>query len=785
MESSAVGRGGRARVRPALGALAASAALIAAAAPAVAQAQTNLYVAPGGSDATGTGSRAKPWATVDKARAEIRSRGLNQQMQDDVVVNVAPGTYYTTRTIVFDEQDSGSNGHQVVYRSSGPLGSARLVGGRPVTGWSRFSGDVYRAQVGDRRFSTLYENGVRSRVARYPNYRFDARYPMAQAPYLRAEGIRDDSYNLQWRAGDVDLARLGDLTGAKLFYWPGGKWSWYTDLNPIASINPAERTFTLANKARYPIYRGNIGARYFIQDALSLLDAPGEFYLDRTGGWLYYKARDGAIADQTIIAPDVKRLVSFAGSSQSAPVHDVTLEGLTLEMTDFAPVYRHAHVDNGDSGEGHAHPEYDRQMTLPEHRQGMVFMENTDRVTIRDSRLRNAGYSAVYLLRANRHALLSGNWIERAGHTGVLFDGAYPGEGDVSRDNTVTNSVIRKTGELVGSGSGVQFTNSGHNTLSYMTISDAVRYGASVIGYTDMPTRDMYTAGNQLHHISIRDSGQDSGDMGLLNTFGLGADQPFNVNVFRQITIEGGHAEPSMVDWPPNGVFLDHQSQGQTLEDVEVTDVAGDQYRSNDPVPYHTMTNVSWEPGFDSSRMDYANIGARADFPYPQALGTTDSFEQRALGGWQRSGRGGGLVVTGGPAHSGRRSLLQAGRGGVATKALPQARRPVVTVWLRDDARDRSLDAMAQVGGAALGVDTTVSQDRYVVRTAAGAVATGVPRTSGWHELRWDYRGVLFVDGRKAGSVPLPTAFDQVSLGALSSDGRRGVVRWDDLRVEG
>ena len=91
----------------------ASSILFLTSAVALAAAQPTFYVAPGGSDAN-PGTEAKPFATLEKARQAVRA--INKDMTGDIVVVLRGGVYRIDNTVAFDAEDSGANGHNVIYR---------------------------------------------------------------------------------------------------------------------------------------------------------------------------------------------------------------------------------------------------------------------------------------------------------------------------------------------------------------------------------------------------------------------------------------------------------------------------------------------------------------------------------------------------------------------------------------------------------------------------------------------------------------------------------------------
>jgi hypothetical protein len=99
------------------------------AAAAVAAAAATIVVATTGSDTTGDGSVAKPFATVHRAQAAARLVGKG------AVVSIRAGTYYLPKPLQLTELDSGSS-----YISHPGDEHPILSGGEPLKGliWSRW-----------------------------------------------------------------------------------------------------------------------------------------------------------------------------------------------------------------------------------------------------------------------------------------------------------------------------------------------------------------------------------------------------------------------------------------------------------------------------------------------------------------------------------------------------------------------------------------------------------------------------------------------------------------------
>ena len=129
-----------------------------------------FHVAPDGDDSA-AGTLAAPFRTFERARSAVRS--VKWAQTGDIVVLFRGGTYFVPRQVLLDHNDSGINGHQVVYRSY-PGERPVFVGGLPVTGWEREDDSVYRTAVPGLKeglvpLTQLFEGERRAWPARHPN----------------------------------------------------------------------------------------------------------------------------------------------------------------------------------------------------------------------------------------------------------------------------------------------------------------------------------------------------------------------------------------------------------------------------------------------------------------------------------------------------------------------------------------------------------------------------------------------------------------------------------------
>ena len=86
----------------------------------------HYYVAVNGND-SGPGSATVPFRTLERAQEAVRTS--TKGMKSDLYVYVGPGTYYLNEPLKFTSEDSGQNGHRVVWQAQDMTKGANISGG--------------------------------------------------------------------------------------------------------------------------------------------------------------------------------------------------------------------------------------------------------------------------------------------------------------------------------------------------------------------------------------------------------------------------------------------------------------------------------------------------------------------------------------------------------------------------------------------------------------------------------------------------------------------------------
>ena len=147
-----------------------SALLVSLAIVANCQAAT-FHVAPSGNDQDG-GTQQKPFATLQRAQRAVRELKKSGKLDGPVTVYLHDGTYWLQEPVVFGPEDSGTASALITYEAA-PNERPVLSGGRPITGWRKFDGKLWTADLpdvkaGHWRFNQLYVGGRAAHPRAHP-----------------------------------------------------------------------------------------------------------------------------------------------------------------------------------------------------------------------------------------------------------------------------------------------------------------------------------------------------------------------------------------------------------------------------------------------------------------------------------------------------------------------------------------------------------------------------------------------------------------------------------------
>jgi hypothetical protein len=276
---------------------------------------TEFFVSPNGDDHR-DGSRRHPFATLARARDAIRQFQSAGPLPGPVAVTLLPGEYPVEGTFELTPADSGTATAPIVYRASEP-GTAVLYGGTRLSRSVRTTdsailnrlpaegrGHVYQCDLkaaGITNYGTLTErgcfinppptlelffNGAPMTLARWPKTGF------VNGGKIINPGSKASHQASVFEYLDDRPARWTHAEDAWLYgYFRHG---WADRTLKILSIDPAAKhiacgPYEFLGDPMEPVpWFNHRHIRYFAFNLLAELGAPGEWYLDRQAGMLYF-----------------------------------------------------------------------------------------------------------------------------------------------------------------------------------------------------------------------------------------------------------------------------------------------------------------------------------------------------------------------------------------------------------------------------------------------------------------------------------------------------------------
>jgi hypothetical protein len=439
-----------------------------------AQGPGTFYVSPTGSDSN-PGTEAAPFLTLDRARTAVRT--VTGGMSQNIVVYLRAGRYLLSNTVTFSEQDSGLNGFQVIY-SAYPGERPVLSGGQRLTGWVAVGNGQFKTSVGTLRFRQLYVNGKRAIRARTPNAGSFFRARSYDEGGRRIEIATSEIGNWQRRT-QTELVLLGKgVNQANLRIastTTSGSSTFVTGMDP-------ERTRLFSQG--YPIKEPN--RPYFFENALELLDAPGEFYINTDTNEVFYRPRAGEdMASADVVAPRLERLISVMGSSLGAPVHHIQFRGISFEHSTWLLPNSEGYVGDQASVVFTQVLPADEISSYPGHRlPGGVHVEAANFIRFERSIFQHMGASALNFYRGVNDSTIIGNVVMDASGSGISIDLNLEGNPSdtrkICRRNLVSNNYITLTGQDYFQSVGIMLGYTDSNTVEHNEVLDLPYSGITV-----------------------------------------------------------------------------------------------------------------------------------------------------------------------------------------------------------------------------------------------------------------------------------------------------------------
>jgi parallel beta-helix repeat protein len=422
--------------------------------------------------ATSPGTKDKPFATLERARDEIRKLKAAGPLRGGVTVEVRGGVYHLAKTLALTAEDGGTAEAPIVYRAY-PNERPVLVGGLPIANFAPHQGEIVKADVGAQGFRGVYFrqlifDGRRQHLSRYPT--FDPKDPdhggwayVDGKPVPMYQNLPgDDKRTLHYAVGDA--RRWSRPEEGEVFIF--ARYNWWNNIVRISSLDRENRKIKLAADCSYAIRPTD---RYYVRNLFEELDAPGEWYLDRQT-WTLYFWPPAPLPSKAVYAPTLRTILDLGPGTAH-----VIFQGFVFECC-----------------EGTA-----------------ITLRNTTGCSVAASLIRNVGDyngNGVQIEGGTNNGVV-GNDIHDAGRDALVLSG-----GDritlTPCGNHAENNCIRNPGVYYRWGCGITLNGCGLRA-SRNTISDCPRAAIGFMG------NNLVMEYNHMHHLCL-----DSEDAAGIGTGG-------------------------------------------------------------------------------------------------------------------------------------------------------------------------------------------------------------------------------------------------------------------------
>jgi parallel beta-helix repeat protein len=470
----------------------------------------SYYIAANGDNQNSGRSPDRPFATLEHARNAIRQLKQQQkgQLSQEVKVILRGGTYYLNQPFRLTPEDSGQENAIISYQAY-PGETPILSGGKQIQGWQEetvnqrkmWTVKLPEVQQGKWYFQQLWVNGTR---------RYRARYPAEG--YLQ---IQEVTPHEDWQQGhdnfiygSKDLPQdISEQNGEAVVLN-----RWVESRLPIKEIDTNQNRLSFTKTS---VFRLTPGDNYYLENILSALTTPGQWYLDSNQGKLYYLPLSGEKIDNTeVIAPVLENIVLLEGSSpQDQFVKYLNFSQLVFSHTDWQippKISGFAHNAFGVSG---------------------AFLANsTEYCTWDNCTFTHLGNHGLELFRGCHYNRILNSEFSDLG-AGAIKIGERKTHNpqikpqQISHHNQVVNNHIFDGGKFFHSAVGVRTVLSHDNLISRNHIHDLFYTGISnrgVWGFKDTNAYNNVVEYNHVHHIGKLANGEGPmlSDMGAIYNLG-------------------------------------------------------------------------------------------------------------------------------------------------------------------------------------------------------------------------------------------------------------------------
>lgn len=512
----------------------------------VAAADIVLYASP---DATkdGKGTLESPVSLIG---AKEMLKGIKNE-NTSATIYLLGGTYYFEDVLCFNSEDMANVTYKAYDKNEVVFSGAYEINGfkeSEANGVKVFTKRL-DTSADNWCFKSLFSDNGEVRTPRFPEEGYFT---------VKATAPEDDLWNQENRPWEFtfgqrsfyantddipDVFHNSEDVNIRILHY------WHDELMNIKSYNAETGKIGLSRPSSMEIRDID---RYYFENVFEALNEPGEWYLDKVSGVLYYVPKDGEKADTlTLYGSNIDRLINING------VDGITFEGVRFTRTDWVE----PKADGIYSGTWWE----ENDMDFPQAAifvDGVVSVEYAKNIHFKNCEFTHLGGTAVKLGFGVKDSSVENCYFENIAATGIYVGGqnCLPEQADYTCNITIKNNEIYKYGRKFFSAIGIHITFCDTAEVVNNEIHDGYYTGISVgwiWGYAYHVTKNINISRNLIYNI-----GQGwLSDMGGIYMLGKQPGTVLSENVIHNVAADPG--EGGYGGW---GIYLD---EGSSYMDVE------------------------------------------------------------------------------------------------------------------------------------------------------------------------------------------------------------------------
>lgn len=483
--------------------------------------EKDIFVSVNGDDSL-RGKINSPVATLKRAKEIVNSIAGDES----VTIWVREGIYNFSQTLEFTEKDR-DNVTVRAYKNEDVM----FTSGDAITGFDECEVNGVKAfsKKVDGDFNILFNSETTLSRTRYPEsgYFFVAK----DSPEFIGEFNHTEMHNgftgMVANEGDFkDFYNSEDVIIRILHYWKD-------EMLTVKSFDEATNTVMFSRLSSMSVYKNH---KYFLENVFEALDEPGEWYLDKKEGILYYIPFENETADTlTLWGSELETMVTVNG------VDGISFEDITFRGNGF-------NIPLNNEGRDFTQAAFDATPCIK--------VENAKNFNLTHCEFKDIASCTVFMGYNVQSSSVKYCNFENIGAHAVFIKGEnLPIDNEnVTRDINITNNHIYKFGRVFYNAVGVLVIHANSVNVCHNEIHDGFYTAVSVGWVWGFAYSVSYN--NKICDNLIYDIGQGwLSDMGGIYTLGIQEGTEISGNVIHNVAadpLEGGYG-----GW---GIYLDEGS---------------------------------------------------------------------------------------------------------------------------------------------------------------------------------------------------------------------------------